>query len=107
MDVDMTHIQEYPDKQAKEKQLSKGHCFKCNKQGHMKRDCPTNGRGHKLQGLPNAKVLSLKEIPGLEAISETDSFRPQEMGDLMTKLHGMLMEDKDKVIDILLGQEDF
>ncbi len=87
--------------------MSKGRCFKCNKQRHMKRDCPTNERAHKPQEPPNAKVLSLKENPGLEAVLETDSSRPQEMGDLMTKLHGMLMEDKDKVIDALLGQEDF
>ncbi len=73
MDVDVTHIQEYPDKQAKEKQLSKGHCFKCNKQGHIKRDYPTNKRAHKTQGLLNAKALSLKENLRLEAASETDS----------------------------------
>jgi len=29
------------------------------------------------------------------------------MEDLMAKLRGMLMEDKDKVIDTLLEQEDF
>ena len=107
MDPDMTCIQEYPDKWAKEKQLSKGCCFKCNKQGHMKRDCPTKERAHKPQGPLNAKVLSLKENLGLEVVSETDSSRLQEMGDLMTKLRGMLMEDKDEVINTLLWQEDF
>ena len=73
----------------------------------MKRDCPTNERAHKPQEPPNAKVLSLKENPGLEVVSEIDSSRLQEMGDLMTKLCGMLMEDKDEVINTLLGQEDF
>ncbi len=107
MDMDVTHVQEYLEKQAKEKQLSEGCCFKCNKQGHMKRDCPTNKRAHKNQGPPNAKALLLKENLGLEVVSETDSSRLQEMGDLMTKLRGMLMEDKDEVINTLLGQEDF
>ncbi len=66
----------------------------------MKRDCPTNERAHKPQGPPNAKVLSLKENLGLEAVSETDSSGLQEMGDLMTKLCSILMEE---VIDALLG----
>jgi len=73
----------------------------------MKRDCPIKERAHKPHRPLNAKVLLLKENPGLEVVSETDSSRPQEMGDLMTKLRGMSMEDKDKVINTLLGQEDF
>ena len=73
----------------------------------MKRDCPTKERAHKPQGPLNAKVLSLKENLGLEVVSEIDSSRLQEMGDLMTKLRGMLMEDKDEVINTLLWQEDF
>jgi len=30
-----------------------------------------------------------------------------DMGDLMAKLHGMSIEDQDRVINALIGQEDF
>jgi hypothetical protein len=40
MDIDAIHIQGAEVDHKKEKQKAEGCCFLCNKQSHLKRDCP-------------------------------------------------------------------
>lgn len=42
MDVDVIRVQESEDKNAWDKQQQEGQCFMCNKQGHLKWNCPQN-----------------------------------------------------------------
>jgi hypothetical protein len=48
MDIDIIHVQEAEANNKKEKQRAEGHCFLCNKQGHLKRDCPVKGMENQL-----------------------------------------------------------
>ena len=43
MNIDAIHIQGAKAGNKKKKQKAKGHCFLCNKQGYLKRDCPVKG----------------------------------------------------------------
>jgi hypothetical protein len=42
MEVDATWVQDHNEKNTKDKQKTEGRCFLCNKQGHLKRQCPDN-----------------------------------------------------------------
>jgi hypothetical protein len=80
----------------------------CNKQGHLKRNCSAGGRGSS-----SSKISSTQSI--IEEVQveqgESDNFdnktTPQERNELMTKLCGMSLQERDKVIDALISQEGF
>ena len=42
MEVDAAQVQDLDEKNTKDKQKTEGRCFLCNKQGHLKRQCPNN-----------------------------------------------------------------
>ena len=55
MDVDVTRVRESEILDSKDKQKAEGHCFLCNHQGHIKRNCPTNEkRKDSPRSLPHA-----------------------------------------------------
>jgi len=109
MDVNVTRVQSGLDQEAKERQWSEGCCFLCNKQGHLKRNCPTSRRGN------SSTKISLMRLITKEAQVEQekdgdfeDTKMTQHRRDrLMTKLCGMSMQERDKVIDALINQKDF
>ena len=44
MEVNVVQVQALEERDAREKQHQEGHYFSCNKQGHLKKDCPCNNR---------------------------------------------------------------
>jgi hypothetical protein len=94
----------------KERQRQEGHCYLCNKQGHLKRDCPKNSqRG-------STPTLYLSSAMRLTQMEEADSSENEVVNDKMSQLkkreliaqmHGMEVKERDKVIDALISQENF
>jgi hypothetical protein len=111
MDVDAIHLQGIEGKNRKDKQKAEGRCFLCNKQGHLKRDCPTKGKEGPLSKrfTPSTTIraaYSDEKMPN-DNIADQESTKPQRVEDLMTRLRGMTVEEKDEVIDALVCEENF
>jgi len=90
MDVDVTCMQESIEKNQKEKQCTEGRCFACNKQGHIKRNCPLSVKEGNLPGniksIPIARVVQAGR-EGLEEVThETSQSTPLETEGLVSKL---------------------
>jgi hypothetical protein len=108
MEVNVMRVQNGLDQETKEKQHSEGHCFLCNKQGHLKRNCPTGGRGSSLSKISSTwSIIKEVQVEQGENNDFEDKTTPQERNELMTKLHGMSLQESDKVIDALISQEGF
>jgi len=108
MDINMTCVQDPVKKSQKEKQCTEGWCFSCNKQEHIKRNCPLNGKeGSSLgpnQPTPTAQVTQAERQSSEEATSAmSPPLTLQETKDWMFRLHRMSIEEKDEVIDALMG----
>ena len=100
MDVDVVQMQGLADKDAKEKQYTEGCCFLCNRQGHLKHNCPAAKKDAMSKEKWNApKVYMVQAKPEKEA----EPSMPQEVKKLMIKLWGMSINKKNKVIDALLN----
>jgi hypothetical protein len=108
MDVNVMQVQNGLDQETKEKQQSKGHCFLCNKQGHLKRNCPTGGRGNSLLRISSIWLI-VEEVQTEQGESNDfdDKVTPQGRNELMIKLHRMRLQERDKVIHALISQKDF
>jgi hypothetical protein len=111
MDVDVACMQNSNEMATKEKQRSKGHCFLCNKMGHLKRNCPAGGKG-------NNPAKSFRAGPAVRAMqvqSEVDDGMDMKIDQtallqaegLMAQLWGMSTEERDEMINTLIGQENF
>ena len=111
MDVDAIHIQGAEVNHKKEKQKAEGCCFLCNKQGHLKRDCPA--KGMKSQLAKKFKPSNSVQATYSEASTSDKEMVDQEMaqsqwvGELKMKLRGMTVDEKDEIIDGLVCQENF
>jgi hypothetical protein len=111
MDVDAIHLQGIEGENRKDKQKVEGRCFLCNKQGHLKRDCPTKGKEgpSSKRFMPSTTIraaYSDEKMPN-DNIADQESTKPQRVEDLMTRLRGMTVEEKDEVIDALVCEENF
>jgi len=111
MDVDAIHLQEIEGENRKDKQKVEGRCFLCNKQGHLKRDCPTKGKEGPLSKrfTPSTTIRATYSDEKMlnDKIADQESTKPQRVGDLMMRLRGMTVEEKDEVINALVCEENF
>ena len=82
MDVNVTRMQESIEKNQKEKQCTEGRCFACNKQGHIKRNCPLSVKGGNLpeniKSVPIAQVVQVGREGSEEVTHETSQSMPLE-----------------------------
>jgi len=104
-------VQGSDEKATREKQCSEERCFSCNRQGHLKRNCPTEGKGsdlvkssHAGSTVRTAQVKS-EEESGMDM--RADQIELLRVDGLMAQLRGMSMEERDEMIDALIGQENF
>jgi hypothetical protein len=100
MEVDVTHLQSVGEKDAREKQHQEGCCYTCNKQGHLKRDCPQNGR----KGVASpysSSVVKATHIQEKEVGKENVQSPNKE--ELIAQLRGLGWDERDEVVDALIS----
>jgi len=71
MDIDVVQMQGSADKDTKEKQCTKGHCFLCNRQGHLKCNCPATDKdttSKEKQNVPKVHTVQAKSEKGAEPL---------------------------------------
>ena len=111
IEVDAIHVQEVGDKNTRDKQRTKGRCFLCNKQGHLKRQCPDNQKGSCLTGAvkdtPTVRVSFISEDENQDVDTPERALALQAINKMLVKLRGMSTEEQDDVIDTLVSQEGF
>jgi hypothetical protein len=111
MDVDVARMQNSDEMATKEKQCSKGRCFLCNKMGHLKRNCPTGGKGNNpaksFHASPAVHTTQVQSEEDNRMDMRTDQMAPLQAEGLMAQLRGMLTEERDEMINALIRQENF
>jgi len=110
MDVNVVYLPEVKDKEEREKQCIEGCCFTCNKQGHVKRNCPSAKQDESPRRscpVSSAQAVQTNGDRGSEVKRDAEGPAPKDVEDLMTKLRGMSVDEKEEVIDALVTQENF
>jgi len=105
MEVDVTHLQSVEEKDTQEKQHQEGHCYTCNKQGHLKRDCPQN----RWKGVASPYLSSVIKAVCIQGENEMEKEDVQlsNKKKLIAQLCGLGWNEQDEVIDALISQENF
>jgi hypothetical protein len=73
--------------------MRSGSCFRCKKQGHMSKDCPT----HQKSSIWEAKVETV-EKPKQEKKKEKEE--PSSYDSLLKQINACLMEDRQKILEM-------
>jgi hypothetical protein len=89
MDVDFTQMSQ----DKRERLMKSGSCFRCKKQGHMFKDCPTWQNA----SIQEAKVKTTKQ-PKQEKKKEKDE--PPSYNSLLKQINACLMEDRQKILEV-------
>jgi hypothetical protein len=89
MDVDFTQMT--PDE--KERLMRSKSCFRCKKQGHMSKDCPTRQKS----SIQEAKVKT-PEKPKQEKKKEKEE--PPSYDSLLKQINACSMEDRQKILEV-------
>jgi hypothetical protein len=89
MDVDFTQMT--PDE--KERLMQSGSCFRCKKQGHMSKDCPTRQKS----SIREARVETF-EKPKQEKRKEKEE--PPSYNLLLKQINACSMEDRQKILEV-------
>ena len=107
MEIDSAQVRpRNPETEAKNTQLRKeGRCFKCEKQGHVKRNCPEWGKkGEKpLPYQSKGRVASTST-----STSSTDQTAEEEpeLKELARRMHSLDNRGKEQLFDLIMD-EDF
>ena len=101
MDVDFTQMT--PDK--KEQLMKSGSCFRCEKQGHLSRNCPTRNK-------TTAREVNMKTEQEKPKASKIKSEDPPQYETLLKQINACSMEDRQKLLEVFSqdgdsGGEDF
>jgi hypothetical protein len=105
MEIDAGQIKD-PKKEVKLTCFRKeGRCFKCNKQGHLKRNCPEWAKGPD-KSPPYASKAHSTNAP--TPVEETEEEIDPNMKELARSMLLLNSDQKDEFFDLLLkGKEDF
>ena len=95
MDVDFTQMT-----LNKKKQLMKsGSCFRCEKQGHLSRNCPTKNKS----AVREAKMITEQETP---KSLKTKNEEPPRYETLLKQINTCSMEDRQKLLEVFSQDGD-
>jgi hypothetical protein len=98
MDVDRTQM----DPAKKERLFKTGSCFKCEKQGHLARDCP------KRTTAQEAKVEEVEKQPPLKKIKDTtkSTEQPPSYDTLIKQINACTLEQRQKLLETFSNAGD-
>jgi hypothetical protein len=100
MDVDFTQMTS----NEKERLMRSGSCFRCKKQGHMSKDCPTRQK----TSIREAKVEPPEKPSQLK---KKEKEEPPSYDLLLKQINACLMEDRQKILEVFFQDgsepEDF
>ena len=101
MDVDFTQMT--PDK--KEQLMRSGSCFRCEKQRHLSRNCPTRNKASTREADMGPRTENPKPTKG-------KSKKPPPYETLVKQINACSMEDRQKLLEVFSqdrdsGEEDF
>jgi hypothetical protein len=106
MDVDMAHIDAALTTEEQQKRKKEGRCYYCNRQGHMKRECPKlkdEGKGKETPFKAKARVAKIEEEKEEPREETPPAYDPET---LMAHIKKMKIEDRDDFLDWLLVQDN-
>jgi hypothetical protein len=89
MDVDYTQMS--PEK--KEQLMKSGSCFRCEKQGHLSKDCPTKRKASIWEATTETKEKGKKT-----QLEKKD--KPPSYNSLLKSINACSMEDRQKILKV-------
>ena len=98
MDVDFTQM--HPDK--KEQLMKAGKCFRCEKQGHLSRECPNRNKA----SIREATVEPPKQSKGKEKALPKAPTEPPSYESLLKGINACTMEDRQKLLEVFSNAGD-
>jgi hypothetical protein len=102
MDIDFTQLS--PDK--KEQFMKSGSCFRCEKQGHLSRNCPSKNK----MAIREAKIEATDESPKKWEKKKHEE-EPPSYDSLLKQINACSMEDRQKLLEVFFQDgsepEDF
>ena len=98
MDVDFNQM--HPDK--KEQLMKAGKCFRCEKQGHLSRECPTRNKA----SIREATVETPKQSKGKEKALPKEPTEPPSYESLLKGINACTMEDRQKLLEVFSNAGD-
>ena len=98
MDVDFTQM--HPDK--KEQLMKAGKCFRCEKQGHLSRECPSRNKA----SIREATVEPPKQSKGKEKALPKEPTEPPSYESLLKGINACTMEDRQKLLEVFSNAGD-
>jgi hypothetical protein len=89
MDIDYTQMS--PDK--KEQLMKSGSCFRCKKQGHLSKDCPTKKKASIQEAIVEATEKGKKR-------KDEKKDDPPSYNSLLKQINACSMEDRQKILEV-------
>jgi hypothetical protein len=89
MDVDFTQMT--PDE--KERLMRSGSCFRCKKQGHISKDCPTRQK-------PSIREVKIETPEKLRQEKKKEKEEPPSYDSLLKQINACSMEDRQKILEV-------
>jgi hypothetical protein len=94
MDVDYTQMS--PEK--KEQLMKSGSCFRCKKQGHLSKDCPTKKKA-------SIREATVKIIEKEKKGKPEKKDEPLSYNSLLKSINACSMEDRQKILEVFSQDE--